>query len=324
MFREIKNMMAEWRDSSNVGNYVFKSIRQIMVTGTAFLPDDLYAKAFYKAYTGKKLNLENPRYTNEKMWWLKLNNRDPLLTKCSDKHLAREYVAECGLKDILIPQLGVYDDAREIPFHLYKERVIVKCNNNSGAFVFFDPKEKNFNRKAVTRKLNRLLKQNYYLISREWNYKNIPPKIVVEKVIRDKKGNVPCDYRFFCFDGIPKILMQDIGVLNKDGKYQHVYPRNLYDMDYKQLPFKWGRDTYQGKVKKPENFEKMKEVAAKLSSPFPFCRVDLYNTDGKIYFGEITFYHGGCCQQIDPVEWDLKIAKWIDLSSSKIVLKKIM
>ena len=93
-------------------------------------------------------------------------------------------------------------------------------------------------------------------------------------------------------------------------------------MDFKKLPFRFGRDSYNGPVEKPINFERMKEIAAQLSKPFPMCRVDLYNIDGKIYFGELTFYHGGCCQEITPEEWDLKLASWIDLNNPKIVKKR--
>lgn len=321
MLIQIKNRMAEWRDSSQLGERVFRAVRGAIITCTSIMPDAAYARAFYKIYTGKQLHLEDPKSVNEKMWWLKLNNRDPLLTRCSDKHLAREYVSNCGFPDILIPQLGVYERAEEIPYDTYTEQVIIKCNNNSGGFIFYDPKDRAFDRKAANRKLNKSLRQKYYLVSREWNYKNIPPRLVVERVIRDKEGNVPSDYRFFCFDGVPKVLMRDIGVLSKDGKYQHIYPRAIYDMDYKELPFTWGRVSYKGTAEKPENYGRMIEIASALSNPFPFCRVDLYNVDGKIYFGEITFYHGGCCQKIEPEEWDRKLADWIDLSSDKIIRK---
>ena len=317
---KIKDKMAVWRDSSPRGRKFFVVVRNIVVQVMSILPDVSYAKWFYRTYTGKKLHLEEPQLLNEKMWWLKLNNRDPLLTKCSDKHLVREYVTECGYADILIPQVGAYDSAEDIDFSKFTEPTILKCNNNSGGHVYYDPKyAEDFNETEARHKLAHELKTNYYLISREWNYKNIPPKIVAEKVIRDKKGNLPSDYRFFCFDGEPRLLMMDIGVMDQQGRYQHVYPRNIYDMDFNLLPVRWGRDNYTGHVDKPQSFERMIEIARKLSQPFPMCRVDLYNLDGNIYFGEITFYHGGCCQQITPEEWDLKMASWIDLDSPKIV-----
>ena len=320
---KIKDALGRWRDSSEFGEKVFKTIRIIALKFLCLIPDRPYAKLFYHIYTGKTLHLDKPVLFNEKLWWLKLYNRDPLLTKCSDKHLAREYVTECGFPDILIPQLDVFISADEIDFEKYDIPVVIKCNNDSGGLFFYDPKDKNhLNFKKIRKKLNTTLKTDYSLVSREWNYKNIPPRIVVEKVIRDKAGNLPSDFRFFCFDGVPKFMMMDFGVMTNEGHHKFEFPRNLYDMDFNLLPVRFGRDNYNGDVQRPENFERMKEIATKLSQPFPMVRVDLYNLDGKIYFGEMTFYHGGCCQQITPEEWDLKIGSWIDLNSPKIVLEK--
>ncbi len=319
----IKDVLGRWRDTSDIGASVFWVFRGILLSILRLLPDKAYAKIFYHIYTGKTLNLENPQYFNEKRWWLKLNNRNPLLTKCSDKHLAREYVTECGYPDILIPQVDVFKTVDEIDFDKYDYPIVVKCNNDSGGHIFYNPLQKEqFDEGRAKKKLARALKTNYYWVSREWNYKNIPPCIVVEKLVRDKAGNLPSDYRFFCFDGEPKLLMIDFGVMSEEGRHQFAYPRNIYDMEFKLLPIRFGRDNYDGEVKKPENFERMIEIARKLSQPFPMCRVDLYNLDGKIYFGEMTFYHGGCCQEITPEEWDRKIGSWIDLNSPKIVKEK--
>ncbi len=318
---DIKEKLAKWRDSSETGEQVFIAIRHVALLFLSLIPDRPYAKWFYKLYTGKKLNLDNPVSFNEKLWWLKLNNRDPLLTVCSDKHRARKYVEECGYEDILIPQIDVFRNADEIDFSKYKEPVMIKCNNGSGGNYLYDPASSSFNEKQVRRFLNKCLKEKYYKISREWNYKNIPPRIVVEKIIRDKKGKLPSDYRFFCFDGVPKIMMMDIGVLNAEGRHQFEFPRNIYDMEFNLMPIRFGRDNYKGHVAKPENYERMVEIAEKLSKPFPMCRVDLYNLDGKIYFGEMTFYHGGCCQEITPREWDYRLGSWIDINSTKVVKK---
>ena len=322
MLRELKDALGKWRDSSEFGANVFNVIRSFSLSFLQFIPDRPYAKLFYKVYTGRQLNLQNPQRFNEKLWWLKLNNRDPLLTKCSDKYLVREYVAECGFSDILIPQIDVFDSVDDIEFSKYKQPVVLKCNKDSGGIVFYNPSDLSFNETVARKHLRRALKEKYYLISREWNYKNIPPKIVVEKVIRDKKGNLPSDYRFFCFDGVPKFMMMDFGVMTDDGHHKFEFPRNIYDMDFNLLPIRFGRDNYRGDVAKPENYSRMIEIAKKLSEPFPMVRVDLYNLDGNIYFGELTFYHGGCCQEITPEEWDIRMGSWIDLNSPKIILRK--
>ncbi len=316
MLFRIKVALRNWADRSNFGSIVFQFARKSLATCLLVLSDEKYAQWFYKFYTGKKLNLSEPKYFDEKVWWLKLNNRDPLLTVCSDKYAVRDYVKKCGLENILIPQFGVYDNAKNIPFNELKEEVIIKCTGGSGENFIFSPNA-NVDKKMIIRRMNYALKQNPYIYSREWNYKNIEQKIIVERLIRDKNGKLPLDYKFMCFGGEPRLLFLDIGLLDENNIYNHNYPRNIYDMNFNLMPFKETRDNYDGEVKKPENFEEMIEIAKKLSQPFPFCRVDLYNVDGKVYFGEITFYHGGGCNDIQPEEWDLRLGSWIDISSVK-------
>ena len=320
MLFKIKVALRNWSDKSNFGSIVFQFARKTVAKLLLILPDEKYAQWFHKLYTGKGLNLKEPKYFDEKIWWLKLNNRDPLLTKCSDKHAVREYVKEKGLEHILIPQLGFYNDAKDIPFSEYNDEVIIKCTSGSGENYFFAP-QKNNDIKMIVKRMNYTLKQNPYWYSREWNYKNIDRKITVEKIIRDKNGKLPPDYKFMCFNGEPKLLFLDIGLIDENNVYNHNYPRNIYDMDFNLMPFIETRENYKGVIEKPENWKQMVEIAKTLSEPFPFCRVDLYNVDGKVYFGEITFYHGGGCNDIQPEEWDLKVGSWIDINNPKIKKK---
>lgn len=320
--RRIKSRVIELSDKSVLGDriYYFLKYSTASFLGVV-LGEEKYAKWFYNLYTGKELNLDNPVSFDEKLWWLKLNNRDPKMTLCSDKYRVRKYVKDCGFEGILIPQLTVVDNANDIDFSEYDCEVVAKCNHNSGGHVIYDPKQQWDYKllKKKIRKLNFILGKNASVLSREWNYKNIDPCIVVEKVIRDRDGNLPLDYKFMCFDGEPKLLFLDLGVINPDSSYNHDYPRNIYDMNFNLMPIHETRPNADYEVKKPENFEYMVEIARKLSQPFPHCRVDLYNVDGKVYFGEITFYHGGGCNDIQPKEWDLKMGSWIDLDSPKIV-----
>ena len=281
--------------------------------------EEHYAQWFYHLFTGKHLDLQSPKYFDEKIWWLKLHNRDPLLTKCSDKYAVRKYVKECGYEDILIPQYAVLDSVKQLDFDKYHEEIVVKCTHNSGGHVFYDPRKPLTKKqeKTAKKRLKFILKHNASVLSHEWNYKNIPPRIIVEKVIRNANGELPLDYKFMCFDGEPKLLFLDLGLINADSSYNHDYPRNIYDMDFNLLPVHETRPNADYPVKKPENFEKMIEIARTLSKPFPHCRVDLYNVDGKVYFGEITFYHGGGCNKIEPEEWDLRMGSWIHLPIDK-------
>lgn len=276
--------------------------------------DEKFAKRKYRKEIGKSLDVENPKTFDEKLWYLKLHNRDPLLTTCSDKFEVRKYVEECGFEDILNELYAVYDNAKEIDFKAFKQPVFFKCNHCSGANVIYYP-DKPFDKSDFIKRFNFILKQNYCWKSREWNYKNIKTKILAEKVLRDKNGNLPKDYKFLCFSGEPKILFLDLEVCNEDGCHSSVNYRNVYDMNFDPIDMTETREHKDiDTIQKPENFEYMVEIARKLSAPFRHCRVDLYNVDGKIYFGEITFYHGGGCNNIEPKEWDYQLGDWIDIS----------
>lgn len=285
------------------------------------ISDIEFAKMSYKDKIGGELDLDNPCTFDEKLWYLKLSNRDPLLTKCSDKYLVREYVEECGLGHILNELYGVYDDAKDIDFDRLPPSCFFKCNHTSGYNIIFD-RDKPFDKKDFIRKFNFILHQNYYWVSREWNYKNIKPKIVAEKVIRDDKGKLPVDYKFLCFDGIPKLMYLALGTCTESGAHAKVDDRyiNTYDMNFSLTEIEEGFPIYRGYVEKPKTFELMKEYAAILSAPFPHCRVDFYENMGQIIFGEITFYDGGGCNNIQPKEWDIKVGEWINLSGYKIAL----
>lgn len=316
----IKSFLSAKGDAGKLWNdiYYHAKYTTAKVLGAVW-SEEHYAKWFYHLYTGRQLNLENPQRFDEKIWWLKLNNRDPMLTRCSDKLAVRSYVSECGLGDILIPQYEVLDSADCLDFSKYHEEVIAKCTHNSGGHIFFSPQDppspKDLN--AAKRRMKYILKQDASVLSREWNYKNVPHRIVVEKVIRDRSGRLPSDYKFMCFDGEPKLLFLDLGLICDDHSYNHNYPRNIYDMEFNLLPVHETRPNADYPVEKPKNFEKMVEIARILSKPFPFCRVDLYNVDGAVYFGEITFYHGGGCNKIEPEEWDYRMGSWIHLPIDK-------
>ena len=285
---------------------------------TLLISDEAYAKSHYKKATGKELHLDNPQTFDEKLWYLKLHNRDPLLTICSDKYRVREYVKQCGYREILNELYGVYDDARDIPFDSFTEPVFLKCNHGSGENIIYYP-DKPFDREDFIKRFNFLLKQNSYTKSREWNYKNILPKIVAERVLRDKNGNLPLDYKFLCFHGEPKLMYWSKGGCAENGTHQIVSKRylNTYDMDFQLTEIDEGFPINYEDVEKPNGFEMMKEMARVLSKPFIHARVDFMVCDDDIYLSEITFYDGGGCNGIKPAEWDYRIGSWIDLTKVK-------
>ena len=321
MIYHIKNKVRNLSHRNSFINKLYLISNRIKVSLLSILSDEKFAKMKYKENTGKTLNLDDPKTFNEKLWWLKLNNRDPLLTKCSDKVKVRDYVKECGLGHILNEVYGVYDNANDIDFDELPDKAFIKTNHGSGTNIIWD-RNKPFDKAKFRKKFNRALKENYYWQSREWNYKNIEPKIIVEKILEDKENKSLIDYRFLCFDGVVKMIFVDIETAAEDGSHSPYAKRNVYDRDFNYLDIKVKRERYdKSLISKPKNFEKMIEYAEILSEPFPFCRVDLYNINGDVYFGEITFYPGGAMQIVEPEEWEQRMGDWIDLNSNKIKLK---
>jgi len=302
---------------------VYLTSNKIKIKLSKNMSDEKFAKMKYKENTGQSLDFANPITYNEKLWWLKLNNRDPLLTTCSDKFEVRSYVEEKGLKHILTTIHGVYDDAKKVDFDKLPDKVFIKCTHGSGTNVIFD-RTKSFNKEKFQKKFNYSLKQNYYLQSREWNYKNIKPRLVIEEILEDKDNTSLIDYRFLCFEGKVKLIFIDTHTAASDGSHNPNALRNVYDINFNYLDIKVGREQFDANLlSRPENFDKMIKYAEILSKPFPHCRVDLYNIKGEILFGEITFYPGGGTQKIRPFEWDIKLGSWINIKSNKIQMKKL-
>ncbi|MTI46834.1 MAG: carboxylate--amine ligase [Firmicutes bacterium] len=322
MIYQIKKRLRSVANKSKHINRIYKSSNRLKVILCSLMSDEVYSKLKYHEDTGLKLNLDNPITFNEKIWWLKLNNRDPLLTTCSDKVEVRKYIIEKGLEDILIPIYGVFEDANDIDFEKLKTKYFIKTNHGSGTNAIWDPQNP-FNRSLFTKKFNRALRENYYLQSREWNYKNIKPKIVIEEVLEDNNGIGLVDYKFMCFEGKVKLVFSEIGIASNTGEHNPYSKRNVHDANFDLLDMEFGRENFDSNlIEKPSNFEAMIKYAEILAEPFPHCRVDLYNINGKVYFGEMTFYHGGGTQRCKPELWEKVIGDWINLKSDRIILKE--
>lgn len=263
------------------------------------IPDSLYLKYYYWRKSKKKLNLREPKTFNEKLQWLKLYNRKPEYTNMVDKYVVREYIKEKIGEEYLIPLLGVYDKFEDIEFNKLPKQFVIKCNHDSGGLVICKDKN-NFNIMCAKTKINECLKRNYYYAGREWPYKNVKPRIIVEEYMEDEKSVDLRDYKFFCFNGEPKYLYVSEGLVDHS-----TAKISFYDMNYNEAEF--GRTDYEKFSKKPEkpiNFEKMKELTKILSKDIPFIRVDFYEINKKIYFGELTFYPTSGMMPFDPPEYD--------------------
>lgn len=277
-----------------------------------YISDELYLKIFFRAHQRKKLNLDNPSTFNEKLQWLKIHDRKSDYTMMSDKYLVRKYIKEKIGNDYLIPLLGVWERAEDIDYAKLPQKFVLKCNHDSGSVIICLDK-KNFDKKKAQRKLNKALKKQYYWTSREWNYKNIKPRIIAEQYMVDESGNELKDYKFFCFNGIPKFIQVDSGRF-----INHI--RNFYEPDWTFIPVEYGcpNDT-NADIPKPEQLSEMKRLASCLSNNIPHVRVDFYISNKKIYFGELTFHHGGGAMRVTPYEYDELWGDYLDLS--KLTMK---
>lgn len=307
--------------NSSTGDLLYHRVKYTTAkTMRLLLGERGYAKWFYKLYMNKPLNLDNPSSISEKFWWLKLNNRDPLITLCSDKVAVREYVKDHGFADTLMDVLDVFSSVDQLDLKKYSDEVIVKCSHNSGGHLFYDPKNPISDKDIKTKKklLAFLLKQDASVLSLEWNYKNIPPRLIVERVERDSEGKLPKDYKIWCFNGEPKLVMVYFDRFDNRNVFNLEHTCNIYDIDFKILDVTEDIPNSKEILAKPVNWEYMVKIAKSLSEPFPFCRVDLYNIDGNVRFGELTFYDGGGCVSLHPDEWDKRVASWFDLKSERI------
>lgn len=275
------------------------------------VPDEQYLKMKYKLVFGKELDLDNPQTFNEKLQWLKLHNRKPEYTIMVDKYLSKQYVADKIGAEYVVPLLGVWDDPDEIDFDALPDQFVLKCNHNSGWGMCICKDKSELDISRVKAELRKGLKQDYYLTGREWPYKDVPRKIIAEKYMEDASSDLK-DYKFYCFDGAMKFVM-----INSDRNTDKPTRADYFDRNFNWLDFTWGYSHAEVKPQKPEQFEKMVAIAEQLSKGLPHIRVDLYDCNGKIYFGELTFFDGSGFDKIEPLEWDYKIGEMLKLPSKQ-------
>lgn len=230
-----------------------------------------------------------------------------------DKYRVKKYVKEKIGSQYVIPCLGVWNHFDEIDFDSLPEQFVLKTNHDCGGVVVCKDKS-GFDFKAAKKKLEHHLKNNYYWEHREWPYKDVKRVIFAEKYMVDESGYELKDYKWFCFDGEPRFLFiaQDRDNVEEDTKF------DFYDMEFNLMPFTNGHPNSGVKREIPIGFDKMKKLAAKLSEGMPHVRVDFYNINGKIYFGEMTFFHWSGFVKFEPEEWDYKLGSYIRLPVKKI------
>ena len=289
------------------------------------LPDKLFLSVKYWAKMHKILDLNNPQTFTEKMQWLKLYNRNPEYTKLVDKYEAKIFISSVVGEKYVVPTLGIWDRFEEIDFDSLPEQFVLKCTHDSGGLVICREKS-SFDIESARKKIKDCLKTNYFWHSREWPYKNIRPRIIAEEYLEEvehtetyiEKQEFQCnsnqpakiehltDYKFFCFNGEPKIMY-----CSKD---MSKMPRtDFFDMQYSRLPIRMRDPNSEHIPPKPAHFEEMKRLAAQLAKGHPHLRVDFYEVGKQIYIGELTFFHCSGFVKITPNEWDKIMGDWIKL-----------
>ena len=276
------------------------------------LPDDEYLKKLYKAIFHKELDLDDPKTFSEKLQWLKLCDRRPVYNRMVDKAEAKVFAAERIGEEYIIPTYGVWNSPDEVDFSVLTEPYVIKSTKDSGSAVICpdvtkaDPSE-------VLSKLTAKSERDYYLIWREWPYKDVPSRIIAEKYMVDSSDGELRDYKFFTFGGEPKYLY----IASGRGRTGETVA-DFFDMDFNHVDLKIDHENAATPPHPPKNFELMKTLAAKLAAGTPELRVDFYEVDGRVYFGEMTFFHCAGLYPFKTPEWDRKLGDLITLPEKTV------
>lgn len=303
--REIKNnntwvlwIWNEYKRLKGIINYKRKS-------------DEEMVKDIYFKKMNEKLNLNNPIKYNEKVQWLKLYYKNPVMTTCADKYLVRSHLKNKGFGDLLNNLIKVYESVDEIRLNELPNKFVLKGTHGSGWNIIVNDKN-NFNWIAWKLVMKSWLNQNFYYYGREWPYKDIKPRIICEEFLEDSQGEGINDYKVFCFNGEPKFVQVDVSRFTS-------HKKNFYDLDWNLMPLKINEENINVGIDKPKNFNLMIKIARELSNDFPHVRVDFYEVKEQLVFGELTFFPNNGTGRIFPEEYEIVLGKWLKLPSIKLV-----
>ncbi|WP_339149682.1 ATP-grasp fold amidoligase family protein [Sutcliffiella sp. BMC8] len=250
------------------------------------------------------LNLDNPKSFNEKIQWIKINGNLERFTKYTDKYEVRNYVKEKLGEAYLVPLIGIFEDVSEIPYKELPNAFVMKATHGSGWNIVITDKGK-VDWKNECLKMKKWLATNFYVTNSQKNYNSIKPRIIIEEYLEDPSGDLK-DYKFFCFEGKPHFIQ----INGEKSKQQQ---RNLYNTEWVKLDVKYKFDNFAKQINKPKSLNKMLNIASVLSKPFGFVRVDLYNLDNIIKFGELTFTPINGYGKFTPTEFDFELGSLLNL-----------
>ena len=290
---DYKELIKHRASKSSFGIHLYSRIRLIFEKISLLrFDDEACIKTTYKKRFGRKVNLKTPKTYTEKLQWLKLFYRNDKMPITTDKYAVHEYLTDLGYKHLLNEVIGVYKNANDIDFKSLPDHFVAKTTHGSSWNLICKNKSE-LNWKKWTKIMNTWLKLNIYVFGREWNYKHLEPRIIIEKYI---DHNPLIDYKFMCFNGEPKFLQ-----INNDYNGKHYV--DFYDIEWKKMDFTYNNYEQSDHIlPRPPQFEEMKELAVKLSAPFPYVRVDFYNPPENIIFGELTYFPGSGLLPLIPIQ----------------------
>lgn len=269
--------------------------------------DETFIKLKFRVKNGKRLNLKDPKTFNEKQNWLKLYDRNPLYTDLVDKYRVKAFVSRTIGEEYVVPCYGFWESVDDVDFDSLPQQFVIKCNHDSGGVCICKDKSQ-FDVAAAKAKLRRGMNDDFFKYSRVWPYKNVKKGILADKYLDDHVGTELRDYKWWCFNGEPKVMYCT-------NKAKDVY-ENFYDMDFNSLDISHGFRRFEPEIQKPVEFELMKDLAAKLSAGIPFVRIDFFDVEGHVYFGEFTFYDWGAMLPLSD-EWEERLGSWILLPKNE-------
>ena len=272
-----------------------------------WIPDKAYLKLKYRANFDRKLDLQNPKTFNEKLQWLKLYNRNPAYTELVDKYAVKAYVANKIGEKYIIPTLGVWERVEDIDFDALPNQFVLKCTHDSGGLVICKDKTK-LDVAEAKKKLSKALRTDFYACGREWPYKNVPRKIIAEQYMEDSSAKELVDYKVHNFNGEPKFVLV---CANRFGKSKTI--EDYFTEKWERMDVKWPDYPTSDNSEQPKEIPEILELSKKLSEGLPFVRSDFYIVDGKIYFGELTFFPANGFLPFTPDAWDYTFGSWIEL-----------
>lgn len=290
---------------------IFKNPRMILwhfcfIGWFNWLNDEKYIKLAYRLLLDKKLDLKNPSTFNEKMQWLKLKQHDEIYTLLVDKDRVKNVVLDKIGKQYLIPTIGVYDNFDDINFDKLPNSFVIKSTHDSGGIVLCKNKDV-FDKIKAKKIINKSLKRNFYYMGREYPYKNVKPRILIEEYLENGKEGLH-DYKTWCFNGKVKYIQYISGRMGDTTEA-------FYDTDWNKQRFSYHNPLMKEDIKRPENLQELINVAEQLAKGHPFMRADFYIlNDNSIKFGECTFYPMAGFETWKPNEMDKKFGDMIDLT----------